>query len=174
MVEGSLVIGDVTLNVGLILYRLPGYLIPCVRLSEESHKDRILRVIAEMELKPSEVELLEDCEMVTNLIIGQVLEMMESPEMRKDVLWLQAQHIKPNRKRWINIVELTEDLWGKAGGGGRVKKYHSIEESCREISDKDIQSIIDPRVRETVIKIRHIHDDPLERIKRIASKCYYK
>ncbi len=127
-----------------------------------------------MGLKPSEVELLEDCEMVTNLIIGQVLEMMESPEMRKDVLWLQAQHIKPNKKRWTNIVKLTEELWGKAGGRGRVKKYHSIEESCREISDEDIQSIADPEVRATVTKIRHIHDNPLERITRIASKCYHE
>ena len=147
-------------------------MILCVRLSEESHKDRILRVIEEMGLEPSEVELLEDCEMVTNLIIGQVLEMMESPAMRKDVLWLQAQHVKPNRKRWTNIVELTEGLWEKAGGGDRVKAYHSIEASCREISDEDIQSIADPVVRETVIKIRHIHDNPLERITRIASTCY--
>ncbi len=131
-------------------------------------------MIGEIGLKPSEVELLEDCEMVTNLIIGQVLEMMESPEMRKDVLWLQAQHIKPNKKRWTNIVKLTEELWGKVGGGGRVKKYHSIEESCREISDEDIQSIADPEVRATVKKIRHIHDNPLARITRIASKCYHE
>ena len=143
-------------------------------MSEESHKDKILRVIGEMDLKSSEIELLEDCEMVTNLIIGQVLVLMESPKMRKDVLWLQEQHIKPNRKRWTRIVELTESLWEKTGGGGRVKKYHSIEESCREISDEDIQSIADPEVRETVNKIRHIHDDPLERITRIASKCYYE
>jgi hypothetical protein len=143
-------------------------------LSEESHKDKILRVIEEMGLEPTEVELLEDCEMVTNLIIGQVLEMMESPEMRKNVLWLQAQHVKPNRKRWTNIVELTEDLWKKAGGGDRVKAYHSIEASCREISDEDIQSITDPQVRETVTKIRHIHENPLIRINRIASKCYYE
>ena len=86
-------------------------------MSEKSRKDRILRVIDEMSLKPSEVELLEDCEMVTNLVIGQVLEMMGSKEMREDVLWLQAQHVKPNKKRWRNIVELTEELWEKAGGG---------------------------------------------------------
>ena len=143
-------------------------------MSEESQKDKILRVIGEIDLMPSEIELLEDCEMVTNLIIGQVLEMMENPEMRNDVLWLQEQHINPNRKRWMNLVELTEDLWEKAGGGGRVKKYHSIEESCRKISDEDIQSITDLEVREAVKKIRHIHDDPLERITRIASKCYYE
>ena len=125
-----------------------------------------------MGLKPSEVELLEDCEMVTNLVIGQVLEMMASPEMREDVLWLQAQHVKPNKKRWTNIVKLTEDLWEKAGGGDRVKAYHSIEAACREISEEDIQSITDPEVRETVSKIRHIHDNPLIRITKIASKCY--
>jgi len=143
-------------------------------LSEESHKVRILRVIDEMSLKPSEVELLEDCEMVTNLIIGQVLELMGSKEMREDVLWLQAQHVKPNKKRWANIVELTEELWKKAGGGSRVKAYHSIEAACREISEEDIQSIADPKVRETVTKIRHIHDNPLIRITKIASKCYHE
>jgi len=143
-------------------------------LSKESHKDRILRVIDEMDLKPSEVELLEDCEMVTNLVIGQVLEMMVSPEMREDVLWLQEQHVKPNNKRWRNIVDLTEELWEKAGGGDRVKRYHSIEAACREISDEEIQSIVDPDVRETVTKIRHIHDNPLIRITKIASKCYHE
>jgi hypothetical protein len=143
-------------------------------LTEESHKDKILRVIGEMDLKPSEIEHLEDCEMVTNLIIGQVMEMMDDPEMRKDVLWLQAEHIKPNMKRWTRIVRLTKNFWEKAGGGGRVKKYHSIEESCREISDEDLQSIAEPEVREIVKKIRHIHDDPIERITRIASKCYYE
>ena len=143
-------------------------------MSEESQKDRILRVIDEMNLKPSEVELLEDCEMVTNLIIGQVLEMMGSKKMREDVLWLQAQHIKPNKKRWRNIVKLTGELWEKAGGGSRVKAYHSIEAACREISDEEILSIADPDVRKTVKKIRHIHDNPLIRITKIASKCYHE
>jgi hypothetical protein len=152
----------------------PEYFFSCVRLSEESRKDRILRVIDEMGLNPTEVELLEDCEMVTNLIIGQVLDMMGSEEMREDVLWLQAQHVKPNKKKWTNIVELTEDLWEKAGGGVRVKAYHSIEAACREISDEEIRSIADPEVRETVTKIRHIHDNPLIRITKIASKCYHE
>lgn len=158
----------------IYLISSPELLDLCVKLSEESHKDRILRVIDEMDLKPSGVELLEDCEMVTNLIIGQVLEMMENPEMRKDVLWLQSQHVKPNKKRWTNIVELTESLWERAGGGDRVKAYHSIEAACREISDEDIQSIADPEIRETVTKIRHIHDNPLIRITKITSKCYYE
>jgi hypothetical protein len=152
----------------------PEYFFSCVRLSEESRKDRILRVIDEMGLNPTEVELLEDCEMVTNLIIGQVLDMVGSEEMREDVLWLQAQHVKPNKKRWTNIVEFTEDLWEKAGGGVRVKAYHSIEAACREISDEEIRSIADPEVRETVTKIRHIHDNPLIRITKIASKCYHE
>jgi hypothetical protein len=112
--------------------------------------------------------------MVTNLIIGQVLEMIDNQEMKEDILWLQKQHTKPNNQRWTNIVYLFKLLWEEAGGGDRVKKYHSIEEHCREISDEQIQSINDPEVRETVTKIKHIHNNTLERIIRIASKCYYK
>lgn len=140
----------------------------------KSHKEKILRVINEIKLAPSEIELLEDCEMVTNLAIGQVINMMDNPEMKDDVLWLQERHIVPNGKRWARIAELTERLWNKVGGGERVKKYHSIEASCREITIEEIQSIHDEEVRETILKIRHIHDKPLERLTRIAAECYYE
>jgi hypothetical protein len=143
-------------------------------LSKKSLKEEILGTIKEMDLRPDEVELLEDCEMVTNIIIGEVLEMFDDPEMREDILWLQHEHRTPNKQRWINIVELTKSLWGEAGGGDRIKKYHTIESPCREITEEEIESINDPVARETIRKIKHIHDNTLERITRVASKCYYK
>ncbi len=136
--------------------------------------EEIVSAIKEINLKPGEVELLEDCEMVTNIIIGQVLRMIKDPKMREDILWLQEQHRKPNAKRWSRIVDLTEELFEKSGGGERVKQYHSIEAPCRDVSLGEINSIDDPEVRETIMKIRHIHDNPLERLTRIASKCYYE
>ena len=134
----------------------------------------IIKTIKEIELKPDEVELLEDCESVTNIIIGQVLELIQDPEMREDILWLQGQHKKANTKRWGNIVELTETLFKEAGGSKRVKRYHEIEAPCREVSMEEIHSIDDPEVRETVLKIRHIHDNMLERMTRTISKTYYE
>ena len=138
-------------------------------LSEE-----IIETIREIDLKSAEVELLEDCEMVTNIIIGEVLEMFKSSEMREEILWLQHEHRIANKQRWTNIVELTKKLWAEAGGGERVKRYHSIEAPCREITEEEIESIADPEVRETIRKIKHIHDNTLERIMKVASKCYYK
>lgn len=134
----------------------------------------IVETIKEIDLKPDEVELLEDCESVTNIIIGQVLELLQNPEMREDILWLQSQHSKPNAKRWRNIVELTESLFSAAGGSERVKRYHSIEAPCREVSMEEIESIEDPEIKETVLKIRHIHDNMLERMTRTISKTYYE
>lgn len=136
--------------------------------------DEIVETIKEIDLKPGEVELLEDCEMVTNIIIGQVLQMISDPKMREDILWLQEQHRKPNAKRWNRIVKLTEELFEKSGGGERVKSYHLIEAPCRDVPLEDIKAVSDPKIRETIMKIRHIHDDPLERITRIASKCYFE
>ena len=122
-------------------------------MSDKPLKDKIIQVINEIDLKPKEIELLEDCEMITNLIIGQVLEMIDDPKMKKDILWLQKQHSKPNKQRWTNIVENTEQLWDKAGGSERILKYHSIEQPCREISHKEIESIKDTIIKETIIKI---------------------
>ena len=136
--------------------------------------NEILGIINEMNLKPSEVEHLEDCEMVTNIIIGEVLEMFDSPQMREEILWLQHEHRIANKQRWTNIVKLTKKLWAEAGGGERVKRYHTIEASCKEITEEEIASIQDPEARETIRKIKHIHDNPLERITKVASKCYYK
>ena len=139
-----------------------------------SSLSKIVDTIKEIELKPDEVELLEDCESVTNIIIGQVLEFIQDPEMREDILWLQGQHSKPNAKRWRNIVELTERLFKEAGGSKRVKKYHEIEAPCREVSLEEINSIDDPEVKETVLKIRHIHDNMLIRMTRTITKTYYE
>ena len=134
----------------------------------------IVETIKEIELKPDEVELLEDCESVTNIMIGQVLEMISDPEMREDIKWLQEQHKKANAKRWGRVVELAEKLFKEAGGSTRIKRYHSIEASCREVSLEEIDSIEDPEIRETILKVRHIHDNMLERMTKTISKTYFE
>lgn len=134
----------------------------------------IIKTIKEIELKPDEVELLEDCESVTNIIIGEVLELIQDPKMREDILWLQGQHKKANAQRWGNIVELTETLFKEAGGSKRVKRYHEIEAPCREVSMEEINSIDDPEIKETILKIRNIHDNMLIRMTRTITKTYYK
>jgi hypothetical protein len=142
------------------------------QLSEPPLKEKIIQVIEEIDLKLAEIEQIEDCEMITNLIIGQVLEMINDSKMKKDILQLQREHAKPNKQRWTKIVENTMKLWEKAGGGDRILKYHSIEQPCREISIKEINSLENPKHREIILKIRHIHDNPLERLTRIASTSY--
>ena len=134
----------------------------------------IIKTIKEIELKPDEVELLEDCESVTNIIIGEVLELIQDPKMREDILWLQGQHKKANAQRWGNIVELTETLFKEAGGSKRVKRYHEIEAPCREVSMEEINSIDDPEIKETILKIRNINDNMLIRMTRTITKTYYK
>ena len=136
--------------------------------------DEIVYTIKEIELKPDEVELFEDCESVTNIMIGQILEMLSDQEMKNDVLWLQEQHKKANAKRWTRIKELAENLFEEAGGSKRIKRYHSIEAACRNVSLEDIDTIEDAEIRETVLKVRYIHDNMLERMTQTISKTYFE
>lgn len=134
--------------------------------------DEVIATIRDMDLKPCEVDVLEDCESVSNIMIGPVLGMLAGSELREGVLWLQDQHRKANSTRWGNIAELAERLFDDAGGVERVKKYHSIEAACREFSLEDIETVGDPEVRETILRVRHIHDDMHERMIETISKTY--
>lgn len=132
----------------------------------------VIDTIREIDLKLGEVEILEDCESVTNIMIGPVLDLLSDQVLRDDVIWLQNQHRKANDERWGNIVELAESLFKEAGGGKRVKKYHSIEAACREASLEEIVSIEDPEIRKTILKVRHIHDNMRERMAGTIAKTY--
>ena len=136
--------------------------------------DAIIKTIKEIDLKPGEVELLEDCESVTNIMIDPVLKMISDPEMKDDIQWLQEQHKKANSKRWSRVVELAENLFKEAGGSIRIKRYHSIEAACREVSLEEIDALEDADIRETILKVRYIHDNMLERMTRTISKTYYE
>ena len=135
--------------------------------------DEIIDTIKDIDLKPGEVELLEDCESVTNIMIDPVLEIL-SDEMKEDIQWLQEEHKKANTKRWTRIKELAEKLFKEAGGSKRIKKYHSIEAACRKVSLEEIEAIEDTDIKEIVLKVRHIHDNMLERMTRTISKTYFE
>jgi hypothetical protein len=134
----------------------------------------LIEEIRRLGIRPGEVETLERCEAVTNLIIGEVLPMFADPRLVEDIRWLQAAHRGPNMQRWRNIVELTEALFGEAGGAERVKGYHSLEQPCKEVSDEELASIEDAEARETIARIRHIHEATLRRMTYLVEKCYYK
>lgn len=134
----------------------------------------LIEEIKRLEIRPDEVETLERCETITNLIIDDVLSMFSDPKLVEDIKWLQAAHLEPNKHRWRNIVELTEDMLAEAGGASRVKEYHSLEQPCKEVSDEELALIEDAEIRETIVKIKHIHEATLRRMTYLVEKCYYK
>jgi hypothetical protein len=134
----------------------------------------LIEEIKRLEIRPDEAETLERCETVTNFIIDDVLPMFADPRLVEDIRWLQAAHREPNNQRWRNIVELTEGLFGEAGGAERVKEYHSLEQPCKEVSDEELAMIEDAETRETIARVKHIHEATLRRMFYLVEKCYYK
>ena len=134
----------------------------------------LVEKIKQIEIKPDDVETLERCETITNLIIDEVLQMFTDPELVEGIRWLQAAHREPNKHRWLNIVELTSRLMDEAGGVERVKAYHSLEQPCKDVTDEEIGLIDDPQIRETILRIKHIHEETLKRMTYLIENCYYK
>ena len=135
---------------------------------------KLIGDIKRLNISPDEVETLERCETVTNLIIDDVLQMFTDPQIIEDIKWLQEAHRGPNKKRWENIVELTEKLFNEVGGFERVKGYHMLEQPCKEVSEEELALIKDNETRETINKIKHIHEATLKRMTWLVEQCYYK
>ncbi|MCW4014181.1 MAG: hypothetical protein NWF07_14510 [Candidatus Bathyarchaeota archaeon] len=121
-----------------------------------------------------EVETLERCETITNLIIDEVFTMFNDPKLVEDLKWLQMEHRTPNMHRWRNIVELTESMFSEVGGAERVKGYHMLEQPCKDVTDEELELIEDKETSDTIHKIKHIHEATLKRMSYLVEKCYYK
>ena len=133
---------------------------------------RLVENIKQLGIKPGEVETLEKCEAITNLVIDPVFDLYGDDRLVEDIKWLQDNHREPNAHRWRNIVELTKALFKEAGGGGRVKDYHALEQPCKDVSDEDLALIDDAEVRETIKLIKCIHSQTRRRMTGLVERCY--
>ena len=143
------------------------------RINLKQSTFNLIQKIEKLQINSDEIETLEQCEAVTNLIIDEVMISLDK-ELIKDVKWLQEAHREPNRQRWLNLVELTENLFREAGGATKVKAYHELEQPCQEITKEDLEAIQDVQTREIIMKIKHIHEQTLQRMTGLIEKCYYK
>jgi hypothetical protein len=135
---------------------------------------RLAEDIKRLGVKPDEVETLERCEAITNLVIEPVFGLFSDDDLVEDIMWLQDAHREPNGRRWRNIVELAEALFEEAGGSGRVKDYHALEQPCKDVSDEELALIDDAVVRETIAKIKGIHGETKKRMTFLVERCYDK
>ena len=142
------------------------------RINLKQSTFNLIQKIEKLQINSDEIETLEQCEAVTNLIIDEVMISLDK-ELIKDVKWLQEAHREPNRQRWLNLVELTENLFREAGVATKVKAYE-LEQPCQEITKEDLEAIQDVQTREIIMKIKHIHEQTLQRMTGLIEKCYYK
>lgn len=134
-------------------------------MGKEQLLERATRLIGEIDLKIEEVDKLEDCEAISAMITSEVLDLIQDPDLKKAILWLKTAHdVIPSIRRWRrNFAEVTKRLFEKAGGGERVKRYHELEQVCDSLQERDLESLTDARLTETIRAVKHVHDDMLER-----------
>ena len=135
---------------------------------------RLVEDIKRLGVKPGEVETLEQCEAITNLVVEPVFGLFNDDSLVEDIKWLQDAHREPNGRRWSNIVELARALFDEAGKGCRVKDYHALEQPCKDVSDEELALIDDVEVRETIALIKGIHGETRRRMTGLVERCYDK
>ncbi len=155
-------------------FRISIYMVGVLLGAMNASTLRLVEDIRRLGVKPGEVEVLEQCEAVTNLVIDPVFGLFSDEGLVEDIKWLQDAHREPNGRRWRNIVELAEALFAAAGGGEMVKDYHALEQPCKDVSDEELALIDEVDVRETIAKIKGIHGETRRRMTALVEQCYDK
>lgn len=63
------------------------------------------------------------------------------------------------RMNYVAYIDMAKKLFGKIPDKRYVLKYHELEKLSKKISEQDIRQIKDANVRDTLVKVKHIHDD---------------
>ena len=125
-----------------------------------------------IKLTAADVETLEYAEAITSLAIPEVLDLIDDPVTRADVVWLQRAHMRQNNRRWVRVADQIVKLFAESGGAERVKQYHELEQLVAGLSEEEIKQVEDLVIRGALLAVKQIHTHTRERMTRLVAYCY--
>ena len=117
------------------------------------------KIINELKLTPKSVEEYEDCEIISDLMDDEMMKHIEDEEFRR-VLWeIRRLHVEVRRMNYAAYIDMAKELLGKIPDMRYVLRYHELERLSKKINEDEIGQVRDANIRDTLVKVVHIHDD---------------
>jgi hypothetical protein len=127
-------------------------------MSEDAIR-KATKIINELKLTPKSVEEYEDCEIISDLMDDEMMKHIEDEEFRR-VLWeIRRLHVEVRRMNYAAYIDMAKELLGKIPDMRYVLRYHELERLSKKINENEIGQVRDANVRDTLVKVVHIHDD---------------
>ncbi len=131
--------------------------------SEEQSLKSARRIIVELKLMPEDVEKYEECEIISDLMDDEALKTVDDEALRKILVEMRALHAEVRRANYAAYADTAKSLFEKIPDRNYVLKYHALEGLSKEIGDEEIRRISDENIRNTLISVKHVHDNIAEK-----------
>jgi len=135
-------------------------------MNEESEKPVVkaaAKIINELRLTPEEIEKYEECEIISDLMDEETLKSIDDEVLRKIILQMRTLHLEVRRMNYAAYIEMAKSLFGKIPNRNYVLKYHELEELSKKLNGDEIKKIREENVRDTLLNIKHVHNNIAEK-----------
>lgn len=145
-----------------------------IKKGAEAVLKRAATIVEELGLTPENMDLFEDCEFICDLITPQASLAATAPDIWETAQWVRLLHTEFSAWKSQAYAEAARDIFATLPGNGNAKEvittYHQVEQLHRHVSEESLASLADARVRDAILALRHIHDNPDERRARIVER----
>jgi len=117
------------------------------------------RIIEEIKLTPENIDAYEDCEIITDLIDEDILNQINDQDFRKLLHNMRRLHSEVRRMNYPAYISMARELFRKIPDKNHILRYHEVEQLSKRIREQEIMQIKDVKLRETLERLKHIHDD---------------
>lgn len=117
------------------------------------------KIINEVKLTPQDVEAYERCEIISDLMDDEMLKQVDDEELREILQEMRRMHVEVRRMNYAAYIHMAKELFEKIPNKSYVLKYHELEQLSKEIGEQEIKRIKDVNARETLKKVKHVHDE---------------
>ena len=136
--------------------------------------NRAQEIIRRLDLTAENVELFEDCERILHEVSSYSFPSSEESEMLTTAKWAHSLHEPIYKERFPKYVEAAKDVFARLpvndDARSIVTAYHQLEQLTKEIGDKELASIEDARVRETIKSVWQVHNNNFAKKTRLRER----
>ena len=85
-----------------------------------------IKIIDELTLTAEDIEKYEECEIISDLMDGEILRSIDDETLRKILVKMRALHSEVRRMNYPAYIDMTKSLFEKIPKKNYVLKYHEL------------------------------------------------
>lgn len=125
--------------------------------------NRASKIVKGIKLTPKNMDSYEDCEIMADLMDDEMLKQIDDEDLRGLIQQMRKMHLEVRRINYKVYIDTAREIFGRIANRSSVLQYHQAEQLVKRISEEDIGGVKDPELRETLFRLKHIHDNIAEK-----------